>query len=105
MHITLVDVWVRPEHVDSFRSATLANHMGSRSESGNMRFDVLRQEDDPTHFVLVEVYATAEDAAAHKQTEHYKQWRETVAPMMARDRQGTRYEAIAPNNEAAWSQS
>jgi quinol monooxygenase YgiN len=32
---------------------------------------------------LIEVYRTAEAATAHKETQHYKTWRDTVAPMMA----------------------
>jgi quinol monooxygenase YgiN len=51
--------------------ACRANHEASTQEPGNRRFDVLQDANDPTHFVLYEAYATAEAAAAHKETAHY----------------------------------
>lgn len=96
MHITLVHVWVKPEAVDAFMTATQANHLASIQESGNRRFDVLQDAADPNHFVLYEAYVTAEDAAAHKNTAHYLTWRETVADMMAKPRQGIPYQGLFP---------
>lgn len=91
MHVTLVHVHVKPEHVDEFINASLANAAESSKEPGNRRFDVMQSADDPCRFVLYEAYATAEDAAAHKDTPHYKTWRETVADWMAEPRQGVPY--------------
>ena len=88
MYVTLVHVVVKPDVVDAFIAATRANHEASVREPGNRRFDVLQSPEDPTRFVLYEAYASAEDAAAHKQTPHYAQWRDTVAPMMAEPRKG-----------------
>lgn len=96
MHVTLVHVHVKPDHVDDFIAATQRNHEASVKESGNRRFDVLRSPDNPAHFVLYEAYASAEDAAAHKQTEHYLTWRDTVADWMAEPRQGVRYDGLFP---------
>lgn len=88
MHVTLVHVRVLPEQLDAFLVATRANHEASVREPGNRRFDVLQDPSEPTHFILYEAYATAEDAAAHKQTAHYAEWRDAVADMMAEPRQG-----------------
>jgi (4S)-4-hydroxy-5-phosphonooxypentane-2,3-dione isomerase len=88
MHVTLVHVRVKIPHVDAFITATRANHEASIAEPGNRRFDVLQSPDDSTCFVLYEAYATAADAAAHKETAHYLAWRETVADMMAEPRRG-----------------
>ncbi|KPK40723.1 MAG: antibiotic biosynthesis monooxygenase [Gammaproteobacteria bacterium SG8_47] len=88
MHVTLVYVHVKPQHVDDFIEASRANHEGAIKEPGNLRFDVVQQQDDPTRFVLYEAYRSAEEAAAHKQTEHYLRWREQVADWMAAPRQG-----------------
>jgi quinol monooxygenase YgiN len=44
--------------------------------------------------VLYEVYRDEEAAAAHKETEHYKKWRETVAPMMKTPRHSTPTEPL-----------
>jgi autoinducer 2-degrading protein len=96
MHVTLVHVHVKPEAVESFVEACRENHEASVREPGNRRFDVLRDAADPCRFVLYEAYARAEDAAAHKRTEHYRKWRDTVADMMAEPRMGVSYEGLYP---------
>jgi (4S)-4-hydroxy-5-phosphonooxypentane-2,3-dione isomerase len=97
MHVTLVHVVVKPEAVDAFVAATRANHEASVREPGNRRFDVLQLPDEPTRFVFYEAYASAEDAAAHKQTPHYARWRDTVAPMMAEPRRGVPMLGLYPS--------
>ena len=96
MHVTLVHIRVKPESVDAFIAATRANHLAAIVEPGNRRFDFLQAPDDATRFMLYEAYATAADAAAHKETAHYLTWRETVAPMMAETRRGEAMTAILP---------
>jgi len=98
MHVTMVRVSVLPDFVDQFIAATRANHEGSVAEPGNRRFDILQDPDDPTLFVLYEAYATAEDAAAHKETAHYLTWRDTVAEMMAEPRQGMPFDCLFPRD-------
>jgi autoinducer 2-degrading protein len=90
MLIVHVHVHVKPEYVTAFRSATIANAQASRKEPGIARFDLLQQSDDPTRFILVEAYRTAEAPAAHKETGHYKLWRDAVAEMMAEPRQSVK---------------
>jgi autoinducer 2-degrading protein len=102
MHVTLVHVHVKPERLDAFLEATRRNHEASAREPGNLRFDVLQSEDDPTGFVLVEAYRDAQSAAAHKQTAHYLAWRDAVADAMASPRQGVRYRVIAPADPERW---
>lgn len=97
MHVTLVHVRVKPEHVNDFIAASGANHEASIQESGNRRFDILQSADDPARFILYEAYASAADAAAHKETVHYLNWRETVANWMAEPRQGISYLSLFPN--------
>lgn len=99
MHVTLVHVVVKPEAVDAFIAATRVNHEASVREPGNRRFDVLQSPEDPTRFVLYEAYASTEDAAAHKQTAHYAQWRDAVAPMMAEPRKGVPMRGMFPGGE------
>lgn len=96
MHVTLVHVHVKSEHIDDFIAATRLNHLASVQEPGNRRFDVIQAPDNPTQFVLYEAYASAEDAAAHKQTSHYLAWRDTVADWMAQPRQGVAYNGLLP---------
>lgn len=99
MHVTLVHVHVKPGSVDDFIEACRHNHEGSVTEPGNRRFDVLQDAADPTHFVLYEAYARPEDAAAHKQTAHYLAWREAVADMMAKPREGLPFQGLFPSTE------
>ncbi len=96
MHVTLVYVHVRPEHLDEFIAATRANHEGSVREPGNLRFDILQSADDPTRFVFYEAYVDADSARAHRETAHYLAWRETVATWMAEPREGIRYLGLLP---------
>ena len=96
MHVTLVHVRVRPEDVDDFITATRANHEASITEPGNRRFDVLQAPDDPARFILYEAYASAADAAAHKETAHYLAWREAVGGMMAEPRRGEPMNGLLP---------
>ncbi len=95
MIATTVIVRVKPDFVEDFIKITLYNHKNSRLESGNVRFDVLQSNDDPTYFTLYEVYKTEEDARAHKLTEHYNKWRETVEPYMQTKRQGIAHSPLA----------
>ncbi|WP_411726276.1 antibiotic biosynthesis monooxygenase [Methyloglobulus sp.] len=96
MHVTLVNVLVKPVHIEDFIAATRLNHEASIQEPGNRRFDVLQSSENPGHFILYEAYASAEAAVAHKQTAHYLVWRDTVAAWMAEPRQGVRYEGLFP---------
>lgn len=96
MHVTLVHVQVKPEYLETFITATRANHEASIQEPGNRRFDVLQDPNDINHFILYEAYGSAEEAAAHKQTAHYAAWRDTVAGMMAAPRQGVPMNGLFP---------
>jgi autoinducer 2-degrading protein len=90
---------VRPESVEAFKAASLENASSSVQEPGIARFDVIQQQDDPTRFVLVEVYRTAEDPARHKETVHYAVWRDNVADMMAEPRSALKYENVFPGED------
>jgi len=96
VHVTLVHVHVKPEHLEDFVEATRLNHEASVREPGNLRFDVLQSAEDPCRFVLYEAYASAEDAAAHKKTAHYARWRDAVADWMAEPRVGVPYKGLFP---------
>ncbi|HLF74423.1 MAG TPA: antibiotic biosynthesis monooxygenase [Anaerolineales bacterium] len=98
MQIVHVHVHVKAEFVEAFKQATIANARESVEEAGIAGFDVVQQTDDPTKFILVEVFRTAEAPAAHKQTDHYERWRDSVAEMMAEPRQGIKFTNIFPDD-------
>ena len=97
MKVTIVHVHVKPECVDAFIRATEHNHLNSILESGNLRFDILQDPCDLTHFVLYEAYDTEESSAAHKLTSHYLEWRDQVAEMMSTPRQGIPMKGLFPS--------
>jgi quinol monooxygenase YgiN len=101
MLIVHVFVHVRPDCVADFQQASLDNARNSIQEPGIARFDVIQQSDDPTRFVLVEVYRTPEAPGQHKETGHYVRWRDAVAPMMAEPRQSIKYTNVFPD-ENGW---
>ena len=101
MLVVHVHVHVKPEYVEPFKKATLANARESIREPGIARFDFAEQQDDPTHFVLVEAYRTAEAPAAHKETKHYLTWKDAVAPMMAEPRTSVKFGNVFPE-DSAW---
>lgn len=88
-------------HKEQTPAATVENARNSAQEPGIARFDVVQQADDPTRFVLVEVYRTPDDPARHKETAHYKTWREAVEALLAEPRTGFKYSNVFPD-EAGW---
>ena len=100
MHILHVHVHVKPEHLDAFQTATIENASHSVQEPGCVRFDVIQQTDDPTRFVLVEVYRDAQGHAAHRETPHYHAWIERVPDMLAEPRTRTFYRNVHPGDDS-----
>ena len=99
MLVIHVHVHVKPDCIDAFRAASVENASNSVREPGIARFDVVQQMDDPTRFVLVEAYRTAEDPAKHKETDHYKKWKDLVEPMMAEPRRSVKYANAFPGDD------
>jgi len=96
LYIVGVTVYVKEEFREAFINETLVNARNTRKEPGNLRFDVLQSLEDPNRFFLYEVYTEEASMIAHKATEHYKKWRENVAPMMAKPREGIKYTNLFP---------
>ena len=101
MLVVHVHVRVKPEFIDAFQRASIDNARQSVQEPGIARFDVVQQQDDPTRFVLVEVYRTPDAPAAHKATRHYESWRDAVAPMMAEPRSSVKFNNLYPE-DSGW---
>lgn len=98
MLVVHVHVHVKPEFVEAFRLATIDNARNSVQEPGIARFDVIQQLDDPTRFVLLEVYRTPEAPAQHKETAHYAAWRDAVADMLVEPRTSVKYGNVFPDD-------
>ena len=96
MIATIVHVYVKPDNVAAFIAATKENHENSIHEAGNLRFDILQDGQDPAKFVLYEAYESEAAAAKHKETAYYLKWRDTVAPFMAKPREGVKHSILFP---------
>ena len=96
MLVVHVHVHVKPEFIEAFKHATVENARHSLEEAGIARFEVIQRADDPTRFVLVEVYRADEAPARHKETAHYAAWRDAVMPMMAEARTSVKYSDVFP---------
>jgi autoinducer 2-degrading protein len=99
MFIVHVQIHVKTEFIEAFKQATLANARESVKEPGVARFDIVQQQDDPSRFVLVEVYRSVEANAAHKETKHYFAWRDIAAPMMAEPRTSVKFTNVFPEDK------
>ena len=99
MLVVHVHVHVKPESIEDFKRITLANARKNVKEPGIARFDIVQQQDDPTRFVLIEAYRTADAPAAHKETKHYLVWRDAVVPMMAEPRSSVKFSNVFPADD------
>ncbi len=102
MIVTFVHIWVKTGLTEAFIKASTENHLNSIKEPGILRFDFLRDANDENKFVLYEAYESEDAAAAHKETAHYKKWRDTVADMMTQPRKGEKHIVLAPTNKELW---
>jgi len=99
MYIVHVFVHVKENFVEEFKTVTIENAKESILERGIARFDIIQQHDDPTKFVLIEIYRSFEDPAKHKLTDHYLRWRDAVTNMMAEPRYSTKFYNVFPEDE------
>ena len=92
---TCVHIWVKPENVDEFLDASIQNHMHSRKEDGNIRFDICQDPVNPCKFLFYEAYLDESSVLAHKESPHYLKWRDSVASFMDQPRKGERFNILA----------
>ena len=102
MIINCVYVNVKSGSIKTFIDATVANHLESVKEPGNLRFDFIQQVDDPCRFMIYEAYESDQAAAEHKNTAHYLKWRDSVKDLMAEPRQGVKYNIVKPDDRTKW---
>ena len=102
MIVRVIDVHVNKESIEDFKRISVRNRQGSIQEKGVLRFDVLQSDSDPQHFILYEVYRDEQATSDHKETEHYKIWREAAEPMMASKRESTACTPVAPTDPGEW---
>jgi autoinducer 2-degrading protein len=84
VHTVIVSLRVKPDLVDRFLEVMGENARASRrDEPGCLRFDVHRDNDDPNHFLLYELYADERAfTEAHRGAPHYQRWRAASAELL-----------------------
>ncbi|RKX82373.1 MAG: antibiotic biosynthesis monooxygenase [Spirochaetes bacterium] len=102
MIVRVINIYVKRGYEESFKDACRKNREGSVKESGILRFDVLEDSGNPLHFILYEVYKDEEATREHKNTNHYKAWREVVEPWMAKPRESVACNPVVPVDESDW---
>ncbi|QKJ87904.1 (4S)-4-hydroxy-5-phosphonooxypentane-2,3-dione isomerase [Paramixta manurensis] len=96
MDVTLVEINVKEDKIEEFLTVFHANHLGALQEPGNLRFDVLQDEQVPTRFFIYEAYANQEAVAAHKKTPHYLACVEALEALMTEPRKKRVFKGIYP---------
>ncbi|MEV5891835.1 putative quinol monooxygenase [Nonomuraea fuscirosea] len=74
---------VLPESAERWAEITAEFTAATRAEPGCLWFDWSRSLDDPAEYVLVEAFRDGEAGAAHVQSAHFKQARQTLPPHLA----------------------
>lgn len=96
MFVVIVQAHIKQEMIQSFIEATLDNAKNSNLEPGIERFDFYQQKDDPSRFVLIEIYRSEDAPEKHRQTAHYNRWRDSVEPMLVEPRSKVTYKILYP---------
>ncbi|MCF7929223.1 MAG: antibiotic biosynthesis monooxygenase [Spirochaetales bacterium] len=102
MIVRIIHVQVKQEYRNEFETATQKNHEDSIREPGILRFDLVRDTDNPGHYVLYEVYTSEAATTSHKETAHYAEWKQAVEPMMSAPRESASFEAVIPSSPKGW---
>ncbi|MEG9476443.1 (4S)-4-hydroxy-5-phosphonooxypentane-2,3-dione isomerase [Mannheimia indoligenes] len=96
MFAMLVEINVKEGKEQEFLEVFERNHIGTRQEPGNLRFDVLRDPEIRTRFYAYEVYENEEALEAHRQTSHYHRCVKELEALMTGSRSKKIFEWILP---------
>lgn len=99
MFIVHVHIHVKPDRIQDFIQATRENAIASLKEKGVKRFDVFQLEESSEFFILEEAYVCQADAGSHKDTPHYKKWKNAMESMMAEPRRSIRLKNLYPEDQ------
>lgn len=102
MLVIHVHIKVKEKHIEMFKTISMENAKKSMLEPGIVRFDILQNNEEPTRFVLNEIYRNLEATAAHKETLHYKKWRDEMENLMSEPRFSEKLTNIFPDDQGGW---
>jgi len=78
---------VMPDTVQGFEAATLTHVAHSQAEPGVHRFEFYEEEGE-NRFLLLIHFDSPEARDEHFTTDHYREWREQITPMLAKSIEG-----------------
>lgn len=81
MLIVHVFMHIKDEYIKKFRIASLENVEKSLEEPEVADFEIIQQKDDSTKFLFMERYYTEEGQLKHRETDHFKKWKEETKEM------------------------
>ena len=100
MEIILVEVNVKPERLDEFLE--LIKYDAEHSENDEpdcLRFDVLRDTQDPHRFFYYEVYKDEAARMAHRETPHFKHYAEKSPDMFSGELKRSILNNVVPDDQ------
>lgn len=98
MFAMLVEINIKEGKEQEFLTVFERNHIGTRQEPGNLRFDVLRDPEIRTRFYAYEVYVDEKALEAHRNTAHYHRCVAELEPLMTGSRSKKIFEWILPES-------
>lgn len=98
MFAMLVEINVQEGKEQEFLEIFERNHLGTRQEKGNLRFDVLRDPEIRTRFYAYEVYENEAALEHHRKTAHYHRCVQELEAVMSGPRSKKVFEWILPQN-------
>jgi autoinducer 2-degrading protein len=99
MFVLTVYLEAKPENLEALKTEASINARATLAEPGALRFDFLQQVDEPTKFMLYEVYRSEEAFQVHQQTDHFKRWVERGVPLLVGERVRVKYQNVEPDDE------
>ena len=100
MYVLIVSARVKPEQRGRFLEAIEENAVTSvRDEPGCLRFDVVRDRDDPDHYLFYEVYRDEEAFRAHRASDRFARWREAADTVLSDPLEATHTAMVVTRTE------
>jgi len=100
MLTVLVSIIIKSDHLQAFTEATIEDVRASLKDPGVIHFELLRESEDTTHFMLHEVYDSRETGLQHLEMEHFKKWQSTIKSMVVEPPHAVAYEHILPRDHS-----
>ena len=97
MVVLVVRMEAKADKLDALLALASYNATESRNEAGNVRFDLLQSNENPTRLALYEVYRDEEALRTHRATPHFARWSSEVGDLLIAPRIGEKFVSVLPD--------